>query len=82
MSQITDYLASDPYRPAVSLPSLDQYDNYQIYNLFCVDKNVQVSVNGVAGSYSIKMNDWLAVQAYSPFRKIPTDFREIVLAHP
>jgi hypothetical protein len=82
MAQINDYLIGDPYRPPLPLPALQQYDNYQIYSLFCVDKMISVVVNNVSGNYTNKLNDWIAIQSYSPFRKIPLDFRSIILAHP
>lgn len=52
----------DDYLPLVSKPSLQQYDNYQIYDLVCVDK-----------SSDQLRKDFLAIQAYSP-RIIHTDF--------
>lgn len=45
----------DEYLPPVVKPSLQQYDNYQIYDLVCVD----ISANA-------KLKKWLAIQAYSP----------------
>jgi hypothetical protein len=45
----------DDYLPPIPKPSLQQYDNYQIYDLICVDKTV-----------TNQFKNWLAVQAYNP----------------
>ena len=45
---------SDDRLPLVSKPSLQQYDNYQIYDLVCIDK-----------SSSNEFKNFLAIQAYS-----------------
>ena len=52
----------DDYLPVIPKPSLQQYDNYQIYDLICVDK-----------SPTIQFKNFVAIQAYSPF-PIPCDF--------
>jgi hypothetical protein len=44
----------DNYLPSVPKPSLQQYDNYQIYDVVCIDK-----------SPTQRFKSWLAVQAYS-----------------
>jgi hypothetical protein len=40
---IADYLvdANDPFAPTVPNPALQQYDNYQIYNIYCTDRPVE-----------------------------------------
>lgn len=53
---------TDNRLPAVPKPSLQQYDNYQIYDLVCVDK-----------STTNQFKDFLAIQAYSPLQ-ITCDF--------
>jgi hypothetical protein len=35
---IFNYLINDLYKPQTSKPSLQQYDNYQIYTLVCIDR--------------------------------------------
>ena len=46
----------DDYLPLVPKPSLQQYDNYQIYDLVCIDK-----------AASQQLLNFLSIQAYSPF---------------
>jgi hypothetical protein len=58
-------LPNDNYKPVTSKPSLQQYDNYQIYTVICVDK-----------SASQQFLDFLAIQTYSPFT-IDCDFMAI-----
>jgi hypothetical protein len=53
---------ADDGLPPLPKPSLQQYDNYQIYDLVCVDKLV-----------SEKFKHFLAIQAYSPYQ-IQCDF--------
>jgi hypothetical protein len=55
----------DTQLPQTPKHSLQQYDNYQIYNLVCIDKS----------STQIFKN-WLAIQAYSP-HLIDCDFISI-----
>lgn len=76
------YLQNDSYKPPAPLPSLQQYDNYQIYSLFCVDRNFEATIAGVQNDYSSKFNNWLAVQIYSPYRKIPCNFTDVISNHP
>jgi hypothetical protein len=44
-SQISTYLVGDSYAPAIPKLSLQQYDNYQIYDLYCLDKIANVNAN-------------------------------------
>lgn len=53
---------SDADLPNTPKPSLQPYDNYQIYDLICVDK-----------SSTELQKDFLAIQSYSP-RIIHTNF--------
>jgi hypothetical protein len=53
---------TDADLPSTTKPSLQQYDNYQIYDLICVDKS-PTQLN----------KDFLAIQSYSP-RIIRTNF--------
>lgn len=57
---------NDNYLPTVPKLSSQQYDNYQIYDLVCVDK-----------SPSKKFKNFLAIQAYSPY-PINSNFIDIV----
>lgn len=53
---ISDYSVGDTYAPTVVKPSLQQYDNYQIYTLYCSDFSTVE-----------KFKSFIAVQKYSPF---------------
>jgi hypothetical protein len=90
-NQINFYLNDDKYKPVTPLPSLQQYDNYQIYSLYCVDTNVAStrteSITG-GGTYtsssngSNQKNSFIAVQTYNVYSKIPCDFRSIIQTYP
>jgi hypothetical protein len=75
--------ASDPYAPSASNPSLQQYDNYQIYDLHCVDIVYSQTINGVEQAPFIdRKKQWLAVQVFDPSGIIPCNFAQIVLDYP
>jgi hypothetical protein len=81
-----DKLSNDKYKPAVLKPSLAQWDNYQIHNLYCVDTRRQkiTTINGAVNDtadFTITFKSFLAVQAYS-VQDIPCNFDEIVRAYP
>jgi hypothetical protein len=66
MSQpISNYLVGDIYAPSVPKPSLQQYDNYQIYSIACIGG---------------KFEKALAFQVYNN-KLIPVDFTSIVLQY-
>jgi hypothetical protein len=87
MSVIADYFdtTNDPYRPSFDKPELGQWDNYQIYDLYCVDLPVESTL--VAGTYTNNyiepnnFNQFLAVQAVG-IRPVTLDFTRIVLDYP
>lgn len=86
MASVFDALNNDSYKPATLKPSLAQWDNYQLHNLYCVDTHKQEisTVSGVITSTidsSTVFKSFLAVQAYS-FKDIPCDFDAIVRAYP
>ncbi len=74
--------ANDTYRPPISKPSLQQYDNYQIYDIYCFDvvSNTKV-INSISGETNTVSNQlkqgFIAVQAYSPDAPILCDFSTI-----
>ena len=76
--QIYQYMTEDVYAPETLKPSLQQYDNYQIYDLYCEDITFQVA-SSVDGNYAnlIKNKNRLAVQAYS-IQPIPCNFDAII----
>jgi hypothetical protein len=62
--------ADDNYLPLISKPSLQQYDNYQIHDLYCVDI--------VESPTNIKLfKQFLAVERVSPHGEINCDFNQI-----
>jgi hypothetical protein len=84
MTAITDYFAanSDPYAPLVPIDSLQQYDNYQIHDLYCIDV-IYGSINTITSPPSL-FRSFLAVEVYR-FKQdyIPyTDFNLIAQTYP
>jgi hypothetical protein len=77
VSQLSDYQDSDPYKPAIVKDPLHQYDNYQIYSLYCLDRQRVTVSDGVSSDSTIEFTAWLAVQSYSPYRVIPCNFSQI-----
>lgn len=78
MSQpISDYLVGDIYAPTIPKPSLQQYDNYQIYSIACVD----VSYKGYSSNDDIPSDvlftRFIAWQTYD-ITAIRCDFNAIV----
>ena len=60
----------DNYLPVLPKPSLQQYDNYQIHDFYCVDI--------INSPTDIKLfNQFLAVERVSPDGEIDCDFQEI-----
>jgi hypothetical protein len=74
---------NDPYTPAESIPSLQQYNPYQIYDMHCVDIVYSQTTNDNPPTTFIdKHKSWLAVQAFDPTGSIPCNFAQIVLNYP
>lgn len=73
--------ANDNDAPLVSKPSLQQYDNYQIYDIYCVDIIYDVVLNGITTNKQDKGIYQLAVQAYSP-NVVKCDFNALVIQYP
>jgi hypothetical protein len=73
---------SDNSLPLIPKPSLQQYDNYQIYDVCCNDEIKETYVDGEVVSTDIKkFNHFLAIQAYSVV-PIISDFIEVVNTYP
>jgi hypothetical protein len=73
---------NDPTLPSSPKPSLQQYDNYQIYDLFCTDKIMSISVNAEPPQQQIKkQQNFLAVQAFDPRYQIPVNFTFIATTY-
>jgi hypothetical protein len=75
---IHDELSNDAYKPVVSKPSLQQYDNYQIYDIHCIDIAYAVS-NGAIIQPELQKS-FIAVQAYNP-TPILCDFNQIIATY-
>jgi hypothetical protein len=75
---INIYMTGDDYSPVFLNPSLQQYDNYCIYDISCVD--ITVDRTNYDASHTIIINNktsFLAVQAYNP-SLIQCDFNSIM----
>jgi hypothetical protein len=88
VSPISTYLIDDNCAPKIPKPALQQYDNYQVYDLYCVDRPFEI-VDGhdweigeslIPATDKGWMQSWLAVQRYSP-DPITLDFELIINAH-
>ncbi|MGL6343339.1 MAG: hypothetical protein ACRC80_29895 [Waterburya sp.] len=77
---MASYLGVDDDRlPAIPKPSLQQYDNYQIYDIYCEDIIYTPLPEGCPDD--ILMRDLLAVQKYHP-TPILFDFDSIAQQYP
>jgi hypothetical protein len=77
--------ANDRYAPPDSKPSLQQWDNYQIHDLYCDDVLYQPLVVGsktISPPADAKRNNFLAVERVSPHGSIDCDFEAIAVAYP
>ncbi|NJR31627.1 MAG: hypothetical protein HC778_00550 [Chamaesiphon sp. CSU_1_12] len=74
-----DYLGhSDPLLPPIPKPSLQGWDNYQIYDVVCTDSIFSTYEGGEIVNVTKKeRQNFLAVQAYS-LKPIECDFQAIV----
>lgn len=79
--------ANDSYAPTVSRPELQQWDNYQIHDLYCDDIiyfPVIVPGESIATEPppSEKFRSFLAVEKFNPEATISVNFEAIALAYP
>ena len=81
MSTIADYLINDDYRPPIPKAHLQQYDNYQIHHLYCVDIICQRTSGPPGDTDDLIFQSFIAVQAYD-ITNIECDFDEIIQAYP
>lgn len=73
----------DSSLPQVHKASLQQYDNYQIYDIFCTDSIRTSVINGSSPQdSSLLKRNFLAVQAYDVNGQIPLDFALIATTYP
>jgi hypothetical protein len=67
---------NDNYLPTVPKPSLQQYDNYQIHDLYCEDIYYSSSL------VPVLFRSFLAVERVSPYGEIECDFNQIAMDYP
>ncbi len=88
VNPISAYLIDDNCAPEIPKPALQQYDPYQVYDLYCVDRPFEI-IDGydyetwerfTPSTNKGLMQSWLAVQRYSP-DSITLDFESIINAH-
>jgi hypothetical protein len=77
LQSINDYLVGDAYAPTVLKPSLQQYDNYQIYSIACVDVNYRGYSTNNDIPPDVLFTRFIAWQTYS-IVSIRCDFNAIV----
>jgi hypothetical protein len=74
------YLGIDDNRlPAIPKPSLQQYDNYQIHDLYCIDiVYAQIpNLPSITPPQPVLKKSFLAVEMVSPNTSISCDFNAI-----
>jgi hypothetical protein len=68
----------DGYLPVIGVPSAQQYDNYGIYDIVCVDILLhKYLTNVIVSTTTTAQSSWLAIQAYS-VESIPMNFQTII----
>lgn len=72
----------DNYLPTDSKPSLQQYDNYQIHDLYCEDIIYQAIEGTSFVPDPVRNRRFLAVERVSPHGSIECNFEAIATAHP
>jgi hypothetical protein len=79
---INAYMTGDIYAPVFFKPSLQQWDNYQIHSVYCVDSiRNQVIDNAQPTDSTSIFKSFLAVQHYHT-SDIPCDFDAICRLYP
>jgi hypothetical protein len=78
---ISQYLLNDDYRPSTPKPSLQQWDNYQIHSVYCVDSIRNRIENNQSTDATSRFESFLAVQHYHT-SDIPCDFDAICRLYP
>lgn len=63
----------DDYLPVIPKPSLQQYDNYQIHDLYCED------IYYPTAKPPVFFKSFLAVERVSPHGEIECDFNQIAM---
>jgi hypothetical protein len=76
---------NDDYRPIVVKPELQQWDNYQINDLYCNDIDyLPIVISGITVSPppSLIFKNFLAVEKACIYPAIECDFEAIAVAYP
>jgi hypothetical protein len=71
--------------PATSNPSLQQYDNYQIHDLYCEDiiyEDLIINNITIPHPNPVEFRTFLAVERVSVHGEIEINFEAIALAYP
>lgn len=79
---ISTYLANDSHKPLAPKPSLQQYDNYQIHDLYCEDIIYQPFSPGGFVPESRQNKKFLAVERVSPHESVECNFEAIATTYP
>jgi hypothetical protein len=83
---MNNYLGYEDDRlPGISKPELQQYDNYQIHDLYCSDilyQDLVLNTATILHPPHIKFKSFLAVEKISIHGEIPFDFEAIALMYP
>jgi hypothetical protein len=74
---INDYLVGHTYAPPVPKPSLQQYDNYQIYSIVSED-----TIYPDKETPDILNKHIVSFQVYNVSGLIPVNFKQIVSTYP
>jgi hypothetical protein len=82
---INDYLVGDDYAPKVPKPSLQQYDNYQIHRMYCIDRNYpsipQLTRSSIT-TINEPLSNWIAYELTNNEGSIPINFGSFVEQYP
>lgn len=77
MTSINNYLPDDLYKPPVPRAALQQYDNYQIYSLFCVDVIYEVTKSIASRTY-FSSTGFGPLNTTTTTQQQPSDFEDWV----
>lgn len=76
------YGIEDIYLPPVPKPPLQQWDNYQIHDLYCEDIVYVTALETTDKPDRIIFRNFLAVERFNPIDAIECDFEAIAKAYP
>jgi hypothetical protein len=87
MSVITDFFDANPdpfYQPSIPRDSTQQYDNWQINDIYCVDVVYSTIPDTPSNPTDYLFKSWIAVEVYRNGRDLMpyTDLNSIIQAYP